>query len=254
MMDENTKRCESLADYLRSEGFRVDAMQNGIGKLRELSPGRYDLIVIGFLRLSAGASQALLEIRAPSSIPIVMILGSGSSEDRIKALEMGVDDCLPEHFLPGELKARIHAVLRRAGPSGRERCSGAASRSTVVGDIEIHMGIRVAYLRGNPLSLTSLEFNVLEMLLRATGRIVSREEIAGEALGKSLGINDRSVDVHICSLRKKLGPLSGGLERIRAVRNRGYFYAPPFMGSFGGLDTHGSDRIHAPEASEGSPS
>jgi two-component system response regulator CpxR len=231
IMDDNTRRCESLADYLRSEGLNVNTVQNGVEGLPKLLSGDYALAVIGFPTPFAGRIQALHEIRAQSDMPIVMIAGSGKSEDRIGALEMGADDCLPKSFHPRELKARIHAILRRVKPPLREACSREALQSIEVGDIEVRAGIRVAYLRGKPLPLTSLEYDVLEMFLRTPGQIVSREEIAKKALGKTLGMNDRSVDVHISSLRKKLGPLSSGQERIRAVRNKGYFYALPYQGS-----------------------
>jgi two-component system response regulator CpxR len=157
-----------------------------------------------------------------------MLTARGDEVDRIVGLEMGADDYLPKPFNPRELVARIRAIQRRVEPGGeRPLGSGKATEKVVVGDVQLDPGARVVFQRGRPIDLTSVEFALLEVLLRAAGQVVTREDLAKEVLGRRLTPYDRSIDVHISSLRRKLGHLVGDLERIKSVRATGYIYTLP---------------------------
>jgi two-component system response regulator CpxR len=152
----------------------------------------------------------------------MMLTARGSDLDRILGLEIGADDYLAKPFNPRELVARIHAVQRRvAGP----KAPVAVRDALRVDDVEMDLGTRTVILRGAQIELTSVEYNALETLLRSAGRITTREELSKKALGRKLQPYDRSIDMHISNLRRKLGPLADGGERIKTVRGAGYFYA-----------------------------
>jgi two-component system, OmpR family, response regulator CpxR len=232
IIDDDTELCESLLEYLQSEGFGVFAVHDGNQGLEQALSGDYALALLHDVPSTSGF-KVLQGIRSRSDIPVLMMTACGKDADCIEALEMGADDYLPKPFNLRELVARIRAILRRTKPDSDETPATWTSDRTVVGDIEIDRGMRIAYREGRPMELTSVEFNLLEILLRAAGQVITREELAQEALGRALGINDRSIDVHISSLRKKLGQHFSGVDRIRTLRNWGYLYArlhQPFKG------------------------
>jgi two-component system response regulator CpxR len=150
-----------------------------------------------------------------------MLTARGDTQDRIRGLEMGADDYLPKPFDPEELLARIRAILRRSVP----RLT--ASNAIVVGDVELDGGTRAVRRKGSPVDLTTVEFDLLAMLLRLAGTSVSREDLVRSVLGRDFSPFDRSIDTHVCNLRRKLGPLDDGGERIKGVRGAGYLYARP---------------------------
>ena len=229
VVDDDTELCELLEEYLQAEGFVTHVVHDGKEGLQQALTGDYDLVVLDIMIPSISGFQVLQAIRSRSTVPVLMLTARGEDVDRIVGLEMGADDYMPKPFNPRELVARIRAVLRRVNPGGDDAPVMQVSEKTSVGDIEIDMGVRLAYRDGNRMELTSVEFNLLEILLRNAGRVVSREELARGALGRSLGMYDRSVDVHISSLRRKLGHLPGGVERIRTVRGAGYLYGLPYV-------------------------
>jgi two-component system response regulator CpxR len=165
--------------------------------------------------------EVLRRIRQHSRTPVLMLTARGDTHDRIQGLEMGADDYLPKPFDPAELVARIRAILRR---SASLRPVPAA---VGVGDIELDGGARTVRRRGTPVDLTTVEFDLLAALIRAAGSTVSREELVREVLGRDFSPFDRSIDTHICNLRRKLGPLAEGGERIKGVRGAGYLYVSP---------------------------
>jgi DNA-binding response OmpR family regulator len=142
----------------------------------------------------------------------------------VLGLEMGADDYLPKPFNPQELAARIRAILRRAKP---EPSAIGASASIVVGDVEINSGARIVRRNGEIVNLTSVEFDLLEVLLHSAGQVIGREKLTKDVLGREFSPFDRSIDTHVCNLRKKIGSLADGTERIKGVRGIGYLYAVP---------------------------
>jgi two-component system, OmpR family, response regulator CpxR len=167
--------------------------------------------------------EVLRRIRAESKVPVLMLTARGDDVDRIVGLEIGADDYLPKPFNPRELVARIRAILRRT--SLEKSVDQTTAKILTVGDIELDMGTRVTRRDGEIVELTAVEFDLLEKLLRAAGRILTREELSKSVLGRSPSPFDRSIDMHISNLRKKLGHQFGGVERIKTVRGVGYIYA-----------------------------
>jgi len=171
--------------------------------------------------------DVLRQIREKSRVPVIMLTARGDDVDRIVGLEMGADDYLPKPFNPRELVARIRAIQRRAEipvGDGQQQIKEQSSRLQV-GDVELDLGTRVVRQQGNMVELTTVEFSLLEMLMRQAGRVVSREDLVLSVLGRRLSPYDRSIDVHVSSLRKKLGHLIDEQERIKTVRGVGYQYA-----------------------------
>jgi two-component system response regulator CpxR len=166
--------------------------------------------------------EVLRRIRAASRVPVLMLTARGDDVDRIVGLEIGADDYLPKPFNPRELVARIRAVLRRAEVEPQFKAEGGR---LVVGDIELVPGTRTVLRSGQKVDLTSVEFSILENLVRQAGQVVSREDLVRNALGRSLSAYDRSIDVHVSSLRRKLGQGPGESERIKTIRSVGYLYS-----------------------------
>lgn len=227
VIDDDVELCELLEEYFEAEGLRVEAAHDGaVGTERALS-GEHQLVVLDVMLPGMGGFDVLRHIRAASEIPVIMLTARGDDVDRIVGLEMGADDYLAKPFNPRELTARVRAVLRRSqAPTvlagGRE-----TAPRRVVGDVDLDPATRTVRRSGEVVNLTSVEYNVLEVLLREAGRTVSREELTELALGRSLGRYDRSIDVHVSNIRRKLGRESRGLPRIKSVRGVGYLYAAP---------------------------
>lgn len=223
VIDDDTGLCELVAEYLEPEGYQVEAVHDGeSGVLRALS-GEHALAVLDVMLPGINGFEVLRRIRAQSRLPVVMLTARGEDVDRIVGLEIGADDYLPKPFNPRELVARINAVLRRARPGeqGERQESGTLS----VGDIEMDTGTRVVRRAREAVELTVVEYDLLEKLLRAPGRVVTREELVRDVLHRNLSPFDRSIDMHVSNLRKKLGHQVAGVERIKTVRGVGYIYA-----------------------------
>jgi len=226
VIDDDTELCELLADYLKPEGFEVEAVyDSSVGIQRALS-GEHSLVILDVMLPGMSGFDVLRQIRSGSKIPVLMLTARGDDVDRIVGLEMGADDYLPKPFNPRELVARIRAVQRRVSPVGND-AEKAGGGKIVVGDIELDSGAREARQSGRVLELTAVEFNLLEALIGEAGRVVSREDLVRKVLGRRLVAYDRSIDVHVSSLRKKLGHELAGLERIKTIRGVGYLYARP---------------------------
>ncbi|GAB4249640.1 response regulator [Deferrisoma sp.] len=220
VVDDDAELCELLQEYLGREGFGVETAPDGPAGLDRARAGAFDLVVLDVMLPGLDGFEVLRELRKTSDVPVIMLTARGDDVDRIVGLELGADDYLPKPFNPRELLARIRAVGRRAR-AGRE------PEVVRAGDLELDPGTRTALRAGEPVDLTSAEFSLLEVLLRQAGRPVSRDELARQGLGRPLMAFDRSVDVHVSSLRRKLGPAPDGTERIRTVRGVGYLYALP---------------------------
>ena len=227
VIDDDVELCDLVAEYLEPEGFEVEAVHHGERGVEVALTGGHALVVLDVMLPGISGFDVLRRIRARSRIPVLMLTARGDDVDRIVGLEIGADDYLPKPFNPRELLARIRAVLRRAKPEPGEAPAAPARDRLTVGDVELDKGARVARRAGELIDLTAVEFDLLEVLLRAAGRVVTREDLVKAVLGRNFNPLDRSIDMHVSNLRKKLGHYVGDLERIKTVRGVGYVYASP---------------------------
>lgn len=224
IIDDDAELCEMLTRYLHQEGLSVETIQHGRRGLERARSGDYDLVVLDVMLPAMNGFDVLRELRTTSNIPVLLLTARGDAVDRIVGLEIGADDYLPKPFNPRELLARIRAITRRNAREASETNSGRKHQSLTIGDLRLDPSSRNVLLKGKPVTLTAVEFNLLEALLRAAGTIVSRDDLASAVLGRELSVFDRSIDVHISKLRKKLGTLPKQEERIKAIRNTSYMY------------------------------
>ena len=222
IIDDDAELCEMLSEYLRKESFEVETIQHGTRGLERARAGDHDMIVLDVMLPGMNGFDLLRELRTSSDVPVLLLTARGDELDRIVGLEIGADDYLSKPFNARELLARIRAIGRRN--AREQRGPGAPKQPVAVGDVELDPGSRTITLDGKVLDATTVEFNLLETLLRSAGNVVSRDEIASAVLGRELSPFDRSIDVHISKLRKKLGNLPNGRERIKTIRNTGYMY------------------------------
>jgi two-component system response regulator CpxR len=224
VIDDDVELCKLVTRYLTQEGFQIASVNGGASGAELALSGNYALVVLDVMMPGVNGFDVLRRIRAESRIPVLMLTAKGDALDRVLGLEMGADDYLPKPFNPQELVARIRAILRRAKPDHGE--GGQASTTPiVVGDVEMDRGARVVRRQGDVVNLTSVEFDLLEALLHSAGQVVGREKLTREVLGREFSPFDRSIDTHVCNLRKKIGLLEDGTERIKGIRGIGYLYA-----------------------------
>jgi two-component system response regulator CpxR len=209
--------CQILTEYLSAEGFEVESVHDGGRGLERARSGEHTLMILDLLLPGMRGLDVLQRLRSDSNVPVLILTARGEDVDRIVGLELGADDYLPKPFNSRELTARVRAILRRARPS---RDTGRLT----VGDVTVEPSARQAWCDGRPLRLTMAEFVLLEDLLRHAGQVLSRQRLAEEVLGRRLSSFDRSIDVHVSNLRKKLGDTAGAREHIRAVRGEGYVF------------------------------
>jgi two-component system response regulator CpxR len=197
------------------------------GLERALS-GEHALVVLDVMMPGMNGFEVLRRLRAQGSgVHVLMLTARGDDVDRIVGLEIGADDYLPKPFNPRELVARIQAVLRRARTTRPPAYSASATspECVAVGDVEVDTGTRHVRRDGEAVELTNVEYEILVILLSSAGRVVTREDLVRSALGREISVFDRSIDMHISHLRKKLGRRAGEFERIKTVRGVGYIYA-----------------------------
>ncbi len=221
LIDDDAELCRLVTRFLSREGFEIRWAPGGAAGVQQALAEDCSLIMLDVMMPDTDGFEVLQAIRRQSRTPVLMLTARGDIQDRIRGLEMGADDYLPKPFDPAELLARIRAILRRSSP---QRPAVAA---IAVGDIELDGGNRTARRAGTPLDLTTVEFDLLAALLRLAGTTVSREDLVRNVLGRDFSPFDRSIDTHVCNLRRKLGPLRDGGERIKGVRGAGYLYASP---------------------------
>jgi len=222
VIDDDTELLELLSEYLSSEGFNVDTTDNPTNGIELALSGKYDFVVLDVMMPDIDGFEALKRIRAESSIPVLMLTAKGDDIDRIIGLEMGADDYLPKPFNPRELTARIKAIQRRAGEETKHE--NGDSSLTLFGDLTVNQKSMLVTRNGKRVDLTNVEFSILTILLKHAGETVSRDDLAEQALDRKLSLFDRSIDVHIANLRKKIGHSYQGTERIKTIRGVGYLY------------------------------
>lgn len=220
LADDDEELCEMLGAYLKGEGIEVEVVHDGDAALERALGGGHDIVVLDVMMPKRNGFDVLRELRRKSLTPVLMLTARGGDVDSIVGLELGADDYLPKPCNPRVLVARVRAVLRRAGADMQD----AADADLRVGDIELQPAARRVLQDGVPVALTSTEYSVLAALLGASGRVLAKETLSEQALGRKLTRYDRSLDMHISNLRRKLGPVPGGDDRIQTVRGVGYIY------------------------------
>jgi DNA-binding response OmpR family regulator len=219
VIDDDHVLVDLLREFLATEGFTVDVAYDYATGLAGALDGEHELVVLDVMLPGGSGLELLKTLRVSSKVPVLLLSAVGETVDRIFGLQIGADDYLAKPFEPRELAARIHAILRRT------RDIPTAGSDIKVGDVALSGSRRMVVRAEIPLELTAIEFNVLECLLRNVGSIVTRETLAESALGRPLAPFDRSVDVHVHNLRKKISATPN--ERIKTIRGIGYMYARP---------------------------
>ncbi len=224
VVDDDRKLCALIRDYLGPLGFAVTACHTGPDGLAEARAGHYDAVILDVMMPGMDGFEVLRELRRCSDVPVLMLTAMGEEADRIVGLEMGADDYLPKTFSTRELLARLRAVMRR---SQRAPAADAAEADMVIGPLRLNESSHRATLGDTPLDLTTLEFAILAELLRSKGRVKTREQLIEHVSERRFDIFDRSIDVHISALRRKLGDDAKNPRFIRTVRGVGYRLCDP---------------------------
>ena len=222
IIDDDRELCDLVGELLRGEGFDVDAHHSGDGAIERAVGGGYELVILDVMLPIQSGFEILRGIRRRSAVPVILLTARGEDVDRIVGLEIGADDYLPKPFNSRELTARIRAVLRRVQPREQD-----GSPQIIVGDVTLDPATRTVVRNGATVELTTVEFELLQMMLSSAGRVVTREEISQKVLGRPFDPFDRSIDVHVGKVRRKLADTGDGDERIKTVRGVGYIYAQP---------------------------
>jgi DNA-binding response OmpR family regulator len=226
IVDDDRDIREMLSDYLEAEGYCVDSVATGEDALEHMVIRRYHLVVLDIMLPGISGLDVLRKMQSFSAVPVLMLTARGEAADRVLGLRLGADDYLSKPFVPQELAARVQAILRRAEHSQEEPVS-----ILEVGDISLDPKSRLVRRSGEPVELTTVEYDLLRVFLVHAGRVVSREQLQREVLGRECTPFDRSIDTHVCNLRKKLGATAEGIERIKSVRGSGYLYSRPSLRS-----------------------
>ena len=222
IIDDDVELCDLISEFLKDEGFHVDCVHDPERGLARLAESEYSIVILDVMLPKLNGFEALRRLRASGNhVPVLLLTARGEEVDRIVGLEIGADDYLPKPFNTRELTARIRAILRRTAQAPPV----SASAPLRVGDVELNPSNRVAKRGSRPLDLTSVEFDMLRELMRNAGQVVSRDHLSQTVLGRPFSPFDRSIDMHISKLRRKLG--EGDSESddfIRTVRNSGYLF------------------------------
>jgi two-component system response regulator CpxR len=216
LIDDDIELGQLMGEYFAPRGLRIKAVHDGHRGLAEALDRAYDLVLLDVMLPGIDGFELLRQIRRRSLVPIIMLSARTGRADRIAGLNAGADDYLPKPFEPDELVARIHAVLRRAG-----RLNASRTEVVEVNGVRLAPGTRQVWCQGVVVDLTTIEFEILELLVRSAGRVVSRVELVAAIHQRPAMPLERSLDVHISHLRKKLGPVG---ELIRTVRGVGYLF------------------------------
>lgn len=217
LIDDDSELTRLLAEYLEQEGFTVSIAHDGAKALGNIMSARADVVVLDIMMPKVDGIEVLRRIRSESTIPVLMLTARGDEVDRITGLDLGADDYLSKPCSPAELAARIRAILRRA-----PNATPSAMAPRTEGALMIDPLRRVAMWDGEALKLTGIEFNILEVLVAQTGQPVSRTDLSHKGLGRPLAPYDRSIDVHVSSIRQKLGTYGDGRSPIMNLRGVGY--------------------------------
>ena len=219
LIDDDPKLCRLITTYLDPLGFTVDSVHSGPEGLKQARTQNPDVVILDVMLPGMNGFEVLKKLRQSSDVPVMMLTGRGKESDRVNGLELGADDYLPKTFSTRELLARLRAILRR---SKLTTTGEAPITEWINGPLRMEAETRMVTLHGNPLELTSLEFDLLASLIRVPGRVRSREQLLNDVADREYDAFDRSIDVHISALRHKLGDNPKQPEFIRTVRSVGY--------------------------------
>lgn len=225
IIDDDRGLCRLIGDYLKPLGYEVEASHNGLEGLERAAAEGWAAVIMDVMLPGLNGFEALKRLREKSDVPVLMLTARGEEADRIAGLEVGADDYLPKTFSTRELLARLRAVTRRGKAPGKVEAE--REREMVVGELRINPAARTAALGDQALDLTALEFDLLACLARSRGRAKSREQLVEAVAARNYDVFDRSVDVHIWSLRKKLGDDPKNPRFIRTLRSVGYMLINP---------------------------
>jgi len=236
LVDDDIELCSMLEDYLTRHGFRVTMEHNGELGLHRALTGEFRIVLLDVMLPGLDGFEVLRRLRTSSQVSVLLLTARGEDIDRIVGLEIGADDYLPKPFNPRELLARIRAILRRAtivgsavapSLSGLTPVGNAAIRHLSVAGIELDSGSRMASCHGVELELTNVEFELLAALMQAPGQILTREHLTELVLDRRFNPFDRSLDMHVSRLRRKLDDAANLGDRIKTIRSVGYQLALP---------------------------
>jgi DNA-binding response OmpR family regulator len=228
VIDDDRKLCRLIQDYLQPMGYEVECAHTGPAGLEAALANEYQAVVLDVMLPGMDGFEVLKQLRKRSDVPVLMLTARGEEADRIVGLEIGADDYLPKTFSTRELLARLRAVTRRGRTGGAASATrDDAADEIVVGHLRVNTGTRIALLDDQPLGLTPVEFDLLASLARSRGRVKSREQLIDEVRDRSYDVFDRSVDVHISTLRRKLGDDPKEPRFIKTVRTAGYMLINP---------------------------
>lgn len=220
IIDDDEELCELVSEYLTAEGFEATCVHDGAKGLEKALSGNHDLVILDVMLPKMNGFEVLASLRQNSDLPVLMLTARGDEADRIGGLETGADDYLAKPFNPRELLARLRAILRRVGPDNEQPQAEKIS----VDDLDLSRTARSVTRDGEELGLTSVEFDLLNALLQNAGSVIRKEDLSETVLERRLSPYDRSLDMHISNLRKKLGQRKDGSERIKTIRSVGYIY------------------------------
>ena len=225
VIDDDKKLCRLIGTYLGPMGYEVSAVHTGPDGVAQATGETWHAIILDLMLPGMDGFEVLKQIRKTSNVPVLMLTARGDEADRIVGLEIGADDYLPKTFSTRELLARLRAVTRRA--THTEAKKEEEDSELVIGPLRVNPGARTAVLGDEPLTLTPVEFDLLASLARAKGRVKSREQLLDEIRDRNYDVFDRSIDVHISGLRKKLGDDPKTPRFIRTLRSAGYLLINP---------------------------
>jgi two-component system response regulator CpxR len=225
LIDDDEELCELVGEYLGVEGFEISSVHDGESGLKEALSGAFDLLILDVMLPKLNGFDVLRRLREKSSVPVLMLTARGEDMERIVGLEIGADDYLAKPFNPRELVARLRAILRRTQAVAKTGESASSEHEKIqVDEVELNFSRREAKRENEVLPLTALEFDLLAALMREAGKIVTKEGLSQKVLGRKLSPYDRSLDMHISNLRKKLGACGENDDRIKTIRSVCYIY------------------------------
>jgi len=221
MIDDDTGLCELLSEYLTAQGFEIQSVHDGEQGLKLAQANDYALILLDVMLPTLDGFEVLKQLRQTKLTPVIMLTAKGEDFDRIFGLELGADDYIPKPFNHRELLARVKAITRRI--EHINSLNAATTSKLLVNGITVNLAAREASIDGSTLTLTGTEYEILTLLCKNAVEVVSKEQISEEVLGRRLASFDRSIDMHVSNIRKKIAEHIPG-ERIKTMRGTGYVF------------------------------